>query len=315
MKTIDVLLEQYLKYLTIDNSEKTMKTREGRLRLPIQAILRKEPRELTAELLADAMYAWAEGKKTSTVRSGLQEVKAFWRWMLLFKIISKKQWEDIWEEAPVALFMKQFPKRDQEVRPQYTVDEANDILLRLLPLVTSNPTGIESITLIALIGGLRIGEILNLQAKDLDNNCRVIRVGGTGSKKAKTEAGNRVVEVPDFFVPVLQSLKTGVPPNTKLFPLTYDQAYPRVIALQESLGLDALAFHALRRTNATLRVLGGQDPEAIERAFGHTDFKNMTCKHYVASGTVENQAQKRASQMLEETVTRSHLKLVSGGKD
>ena len=300
-------MDQYLKYLCIDNSGKTMSTREGRVRLPLAPLVKLEPRWITSEQLAKALSDWAKGKKTSTVRSGLQEAKALWKWLLEEEIITKKHWEDVWEKKALTRFMKQYPKKDARVRPQYTMDEAKEILSEVLPYAAQELRGVPMMVCIILPCGLRVGEVLKLQAKHLDHGCQVITV-----EKAKTDAGNRVVRVPKFLVPLLSELKANCKPTERLFPYTYDQVYPKVRKLQASLGLVPLAFHAMRRTNSTARVLAGQSANEIEKAFGHTDFENMTNKHYVAQGTVELMQQEGASQLFETAVKERHLKLVSG---
>jgi integrase len=235
------------------------------------------------------------GRKRKTIASAFQEAKTFWTWLREEDVITKAQWESVWESKVLTRFLRQFDD-DTEEQVQFAVDDAFGLLEYLVPRAAQDLHGLEMITLLALTTGMRIGEILKLQPKQLDNRCRAIQV-----KKAKTKAGNRPVEVPSFMVGLLEQLKADTEPKAPLFPYSYDQMYPRVRKLYEQFGLEKAGFHALRRTNSTLRVLGGQSPDAIIQAFGHTNF-DMTQGHYIAPGAVENTALKRVYELLEKSV-------------
>jgi integrase len=72
---------------------------------------------------------------------------------------------------------------------------------------------------------------------------------------------------------------------------------PRIKKHYAAAGVPVLDIHALRRTNATLRVLGGETSDVVIKQLGHTNI-SMTEDHYIAPGTVEEMGQKNVAKLL-----------------
>ena len=283
-KTLESLVNQYLVYKRGSNTAKTMRTREGRVMQPLRPLLGLLPREVDAATLAGTLMEWCEGKAPSTARSGIQECKSFWVWLAEEELISGQPWDHkLLKRLP-----KAFPKR-KRVRPQFRIDEAATLYQYLLGVADSDPAAM--VALLCLTAGFRLGEVLGLQARNVDAGGSIVWVSG------KTDAADRQVEIPSPVVPLLLHHKRDLKGLTLVFPFTSDQVRPRIKRHYEAAGVPVLDVHALRRTNSTLRIVGGQSPNVVIGALGHTSFE-MTKGHYLAPGTVENEGQKNVGKLL-----------------
>jgi integrase len=143
--------------------------------------------------------------------------------------------------------------------------------------------------------GLRPGEVVELQVRDVDDRGRLLWVAGT-----KTRAAKREVAVDPAFVPHLVAAASGREPGERLFPwepadskdphkARKDALSRKVRALCAEAGVERVVPHSLRGLNATLRVTGGATDASITRALGHLSIET-TRRHYVAPGVVERAA-------------------------
>ena len=148
--------------------------------------------------------------------------------------------------------------------------------------------------LVALLTGLRKGEILALQWKDIDFEENTISVTKSVEhishrpylKEPKTDAGVR-------YVPLVQALKQKLEPHRSspehfLFsddggktPL-HKQRYNRLYAdYQAAVGITATA-HQLRHSYATIAVEEDVNPKDLQNALGHADI-STTMNVYAAA--------------------------------
>ena len=137
--------------------------------------------------------------------------------------------------------------------------------------------------LVALLTGLRKGEILALQWRDIDFDAGTISVTKSIEhinnkphvKPPKTESGNRVVPLLTVLAQRLYPLRSK--PNYYIFsddggktPL-YKQRYNRLYALySEEVGITCTA-HQLRHSYATIAVEEDVNPKDLQNALGHAD--------------------------------------------
>ena len=157
--------------------------------------------------------------------------------------------------------------------------------------------------------GLRPGEIMNLQVRDLDADGTILWV-----ERSKTEAGKRAVEVAEVFQPFLKSLAQGRKSQDYLFDflpersrICHDKRKRRTGALLrrtrslcESAGLPVVCAHSMRGLHSTLAAGFGATGHVVAKALGHTSF-NVTKRHYVDQD------------VLETTSLRKTLKVLQGG--
>lgn len=156
--------------------------------------------------------------------------------------------------------------------------------------------------LLALYGGLRIGEICSLKWQDvyLENSFvkidkTLLRIQETDPlleyshktklliDKPKTSHSIRIVPLPEFITNYLKTVKKGpdvyVITGTHRFmePRTCLDKYKRVL---KAAGINEYTFHALRHTFATRCVETGFDIKSLSEILGHANI-NVTLQRYV----------------------------------
>jgi len=150
--------------------------------------------------------------------------------------------------------------------------------------------------LLALVTGMRFGEVLALRDRSVDLDKKVIHVReaveetkahGIRIKSPKTKAGRRDITLPDIAVEALSEhrrqlletrMKLGIgklPDNALLLttlegrplrPCTASKDWGRVA---ESIGMPEITFHALRHTHASQLIASGVDIVTISKRLGH----------------------------------------------
>jgi integrase len=173
--------------------------------------------------------------------------------------------------------------------------------------------------LLALVTGLRKGELLGLRWQDLDLEQRVLRVrqtvgvlhGKVVFKQPKTLRSRRDVDLPEGIVHVLLAYKArqnarrlqlgprwqdhdlvfcserGTPIN----PDNCDQDFNRLIVLAE---VKRIRIHDMRHTYATLAILSGIPVHVVSQSMGHADI-STTLRTY--SHVLPQQRKELASRM------------------
>jgi site-specific recombinase XerD len=123
--------------------------------------------------------------------------------------------------------------------------------------------------------GLRISELCQLAAKDLDLSQGLARVLGKGKKERLVPIGRHALEAIQRYWDALPFLPTGASPvffstTTKRRPM-----YPRLVQMRlkcylESAGLDPhLTPHKLRHSYATHLLDAGADLRSVQELLGH----------------------------------------------
>lgn len=150
----------------------------------------------------------------------------------------------------------------------------------LLQAVSQEPLQYQVIIILALSTGLRRGELMGLEWKDIDFDNRVIKVTrasqnlpgvGVFTKEPKTESSNRVVSVPESVMLLLKKYKASQSEERMkiadkwfdsdrifttwdgrpMFPDTISNWFPEFLKQH---GLPHITFHGLRHTAATLLI-------------------------------------------------------------
>ena len=160
---------------------------------------------------------------------------------------------------------------------------------------------LEAGIIVALYGGLRIGEICALQWGDINFENETIQVSKTmiriqnvdkanDEKKTKilisspkTQSSNRLIPMPSFVMKVLSQIKqeadifliTGT--TSYMEPRTYLEKYKQIL---KKAGLKPFPFHSLRHTFATRCVESGFDAKSLSEILGHANV-NTTLQRYV----------------------------------
>jgi integrase len=145
----------------------------------------------------------------------------------------------------------------------------------------------------ALLLGLRNGEVVGCQVRDLDDG------GGTlWIAASKTEAGIRRVEIPDVLGPPLLKLAENRSGAEPLFPgLTKDGMRYWTRALCKKLELPQITPQGLRGTHATASMRPHANPHEVAAALGHESFA-VTERHYARPAAVAAAKQQAAAEAL-----------------
>jgi integrase len=151
--------------------------------------------------------------------------------------------------------------------------------------------------LLALVTGMRLGEVLALRFSHVDLDKKVIRVRealedtrthGVRIKAPKTRAGRRDVTLPDIAITALgdhrrQMLETRMrlglgklPDDALLFttldgrPLSTRNVSTAWGNIAKSISMPEITFHALRHTHASQLISAGVDIVTISKRLGHS---------------------------------------------
>lgn len=159
---------------------------------------------------------------------------------------------------------------------------------------------------IALYTGLRRGEILALRKEDIDLEERTIIVNKAlkmGNfrivKDPKTEAGKRVVGIPDNLLPYLKDLPDGWIFQRNGLVYTEPQYIVAWRRYQRETGITTTA-HQLRHAYTTALIEMGLPPEEVMRLVGHSNIQ-------VTMNTYTHLRQQRAKQLAKKTLSLNYV--------
>lgn len=164
--------------------------------------------------------------------------------------------------------------------------------------------------LLALYGGLRIGEVCALRWEDINFTNGTLRVNKTLQRiqnlssderdktkvlitPPKTDSSNREIPLPEFFLLYLKEHRQDG--NKYLLTGTTQPSEPRCCLYQykrilKKAGLEQFTFHTLRHTFATRCVENGFDIKSLSEILGHSSV-NTTLQRYVHPSFESKKAQ------------------------
>lgn len=191
---------------------------------------------------------------------------------------------------------------------------------------TDGNPNIQLFVAIALLAGLRRGELAALKWEDVDfekgfliiNKSKIVIDKKEYIKAPKTNSGNRKIYVPELLLKILKKyreryiinkLKYGRNFNdsgyvaaqengTPFSPQGISNCYVRFMK-RHSGEIRYLKFHGLRHSYASLLIENGENPKTVQHNLGHSDV-SLTLQIY--SHSYES-AQKNAADKLNETVS------------
>ena len=160
-------------------------------------------------------------------------------------------------------------------------------LPELEKITTAMPEQYQGMILLASWCALRLGELTELRAKDIDLDDGVIRVrravvrtaGGFQVTTPKSEAGVRDVNVPPHLISALRDhMAKRVAPggDSLLFPAAHGghlapgTLYRQFYKARDVAGRPDLRFHDLRHSGATLAALSGATLSELMSRLGHS---------------------------------------------
>lgn len=217
---------------------------------------------------ARAQYArLAEQTAVTTHHVDLRRARALWQWAMEEGLVKSSPWKLV---RPIGR-----PKRGKE---QLTLDEAKQLTdLCVAEMMTDD--GALAI-LLALLRGLRSGEIRGRCVRDVDAGGRALHI-----RAAKTPAGQRTLEIPTLLRPAIRARCAGRGPTEPLLRNKFGGRPSKGFLIHvltrycARVGIPRVVPHALRGQYATVLFAGGVDPDKVAKALGHRSAK-VTEAHY-----------------------------------
>ncbi len=285
--TIGQALDAYSEYkLTVKaNKPRSIETTSYRLRRffiePGLAV-----HLLTQRRCASYYEKLTKSQSADTHQATLSEARTFCRWLIKKNHLRQNPIDGI---EPVG--------RKRKGKPQLRIDEARRWLRKAQEMAQKGEAGAVA-AMVALLMGLRAGEIIERTVRDLDDNGRLLWI-----PTSKTEAGKRTVKVPANLQPHLLRLARDKLPAAYLFPGKKggqpDRAWPRkwVKRICKLAKVPEVCAHAMRGLHATLAIEAGAAPDLVARSLGH-ESASMTLSNYAAPGSAESAAASRVQDLL-----------------
>jgi len=183
-------------------------------------------------------------------------------------------------------------------KKQLRTFEAKMFLTRALGLADEGDEGGFACATVLLLG-LRSSEILRRVVRDVDPVTHELYV-----EDAKTEAGNRRVEIPDLLWPYFKKRIEGREQTEVLLPSWSHDGCRRRSWLRKrtkeicrDVGVPEICPHGLRGTHSSVAQAAGTSAHIVAQSLGHADIRT-TIENYTAPGIVEEQRRKRSLKVL-----------------
>lgn len=189
---------------------------------------------------------------------------------------------------------------------QLRLDEARQLVQLAFQQARDGHDGSLAV-LMALVMGMRAGEIVSRSVRDLDDGGRLLWIDDVDGWRTKSRAARRSLRVPDALLPLLWRRAVDKQATDKLFPSPCTGGQRMVswvrtntARLCKEAGLPRVCAHSLRGLHATIAIRAGASPGVVAQALGH-EAPSMTLSAYAAPGSVEAGYQSIAeSQLLRE---------------
>lgn len=185
------------------------------------------------------------------------------------------------------------PKETRTEMSFYSIEEVEELLKSL----EKEPLKYQTIVSMAVMSGLRRGELLGLYWSDIDFNTGTVKIerslqylSGKGflEKSPKTSNGKRTITLPKYCLNLLKQLKKETLMQRLLLGNKYNitdyifvtkdgnNIHPDTITSWFSKflkrnGLKKIRFHDLRHTSATILLSKGMNIKAVSNQLGHSN--------------------------------------------
>ena len=227
-------------------------------------LLLAEVRRADVQRLVDRMHA--DGLSGSTIRNKLDPLRVVYRRALEDEKVIRNPTSHL-----------RLPQNTAKARRVVDLELAEQLLDAL-------PDGQRALWVVALYGGLRVGELRALRWDHVDFDAGVIRVGhgwddAEGAQDTKTAAGVRAVPIAGRVRSELvrHKLATGRSDADLVFGRTAQDAFVRSTIRAhanrawEAAGLEPLTPHEARHTAASYFAKAGVSVTEAQEALGHAD--------------------------------------------
>lgn len=256
------------------------------LAMPLASLTPPRCAALYAELTAKPSTRTGKPLAVATHKAYLADARSFAKWAAEQKLIRMNPLNSV---KPVG--------RANRRKLQLRHDEARQLSQLCLELAPNDDGALA--VLVALLMGLRAGEVVTRTVRDLDDGGRILWIDDTGDWSPKTTAGRRRVEIPAVLQPLLLDRTRGKLPADLLFEGKRRARHDRGWVRKETARLCKLArlpivcAHSLRGFHATAAIAAGASPHMVAAALGH-ESATITLTSYAAPGSAELASRRRA---------------------
>jgi integrase/recombinase XerD len=242
----------------------------------------------TMQVYVDAVAAFAKFCGRSPEKLGPEDVRRYLLHLIHERGLSRSQYvinlhalRNLYHVTlgrPGRLKGVPFPRRQQKLPVVLSRDEVR----RLFAVVTNLKH--KAVFMVAYDSGLRISEILNLRAEDIDSQRMVIRIRqGKGNR-------DRYARLTPGLLELLREYWRSERPRTWLFPgadgrRRYDPSTPSQMlkkACRKAGITKRVSMHVLRHTCATHLLEAGTNLRVIQRLLGHTSINTTALYTHVS---------------------------------
>ena len=271
--TFDSLLEKFERYISV---EKNLSLHTQRNYLSdlnqFKAFLKKEHSEISIKAIDSTIIRSYLGslhkknRKTSVARK-LASLRTFFRFLIRAGILKKN---------PASLICT--PRLEKHVPGFLSIDEIFS-LLEMPDKTTLAGLRDKAIMETLYSSGLRVSELVEMDADDLDPNLGIIKVMGKGKKERIVPVGSKAIAALKNYLNARRKTGKCPPPSTLNPPLFLNQRGGRLTTRSvariinqyiEKCGiLKNISPHSLRHTFATHMLDAGADLRAIQELLGH----------------------------------------------
>jgi len=236
--------------------------------------------DVTPETALQWYRGYQKGRSAATHQQGLQVVKAMWRFAIEEKLTKRNPWRRVQPEG-----------RRESQKKQLRIDEARKFADAAL--ADAHPGAVAS--LIALLLGLRTGQIRLIKGRDVDDNARVLWVHHLKRRRATKPTP---VRVPEMLQDRLRALAATVGPEDLLFPHGESWLAYHVDRLCRIAEVPEVCPHGLRGTFSSLAVEMGATAQFVQEALQHSSAATSR-EHYVRPESAANAGSGRVWRVLE----------------
>ncbi len=154
--------------------------------------------------------------------------------------------------------------RRRKGKPQLRMDEAKRWSALVFRKAKAGEPGAIA-ALMTLYMDMRATEIVSVQARDVDDDGRVLWI-----PDSKTDAGKRMLEIPEPLRKPLMKLASGVRGDHPIFDRTRGWLWQQVTNLCDEAGVPRMGPHSMRGLHASIALEMGATSHMIALAMGHT---------------------------------------------
>lgn len=286
MKTLDDLLKKYLDRLESLNYSRVTRRTVFYNCLDCIKWLGKTHGIKTADMIRKVhLEGWQKHLATRRTRKGLplkprsvnkkiECVKGFFKYLVEFGFMQKRT-------SDVLRYIKQ-----PQVLP-VGVLENRDMRKMFRKIDTSNTTGYRDRTILELMYscGLRAGEIVTLDVRNIDFTHSLAKVMGKGSKERMVPVGKTALRCLETYIKAVRPFMLLAGSEEALFlnaigtRLQYHTLRLIIIEHAGNVKLkEHITTHSFRRSCATELIRGGANLYHVKELLGHEDLQSL--KHY-----------------------------------